>query len=38
MIDQPYFNSYSLPARICLGVAIAGLMLLVATTSIYFMP
>jgi hypothetical protein len=39
MIDQPHFGSYSIPGRICLGIAIAGGALLVAAaiTTIYFM-
>jgi hypothetical protein len=36
MIDQPDINAYSLPARICLGIAIFGSPLLVAVlASIY---
>lgn len=30
MIGQPHFNSYSIQARICLGIAIFGAALLVA--------
>ena len=38
MIKQPDFVSYSTPARICLGIAIFGIALLVAVplTHIYF--
>lgn len=24
MLDQPHFDSYSIPARVCLGIAIFG--------------
>jgi hypothetical protein len=39
MTDLPHFDSYSIPARICLGVAIFGGAVLVAMaiTSIYVM-
>jgi hypothetical protein len=38
MIDQPHFESYSIPARICLAVATCGSGLLLAMVSSYFMP
>jgi hypothetical protein len=37
MVNQPSFDSHSLPARLCLGVAILGAVLFAVTTSIYFM-
>ena len=39
MIEQPHFDSYSIPARVCLYVAIFGIALLIAMTltRIYFM-
>jgi hypothetical protein len=37
MVNQPSFDSYSFAARICLGIAILGAVLLAATTSVYFM-
>jgi hypothetical protein len=32
MIERPHFDSYSVPARICLGIAIFSAALLVAAT------
>jgi hypothetical protein len=37
MINPPQFASYSVPARIFLGVAIFGVLLFAVMTSIYFM-
>ena len=36
MIEQPHFDSYSIQARICFGIAIFGVALF-ALTSTYFM-
>jgi hypothetical protein len=36
MIEQPHFDSYSIQARICFGIAIFGVVLF-ALTSTYFM-
>lgn len=38
MIEQPHFDSYSIRARICFGIAVSGAAFLVAMaiTSIYF--
>jgi hypothetical protein len=33
VIDQPDLNSYSIPARICLGVAVFGAALLVTVLT-----
>ncbi|MGY4171726.1 hypothetical protein ACVIHH_003744 [Bradyrhizobium sp. USDA 4518] len=30
MIDQPHFDPYSIPARVCLGIAIFGGSVLIA--------
>ncbi len=35
MISPPQFDSYSLSARICLGIAIFGALLFAAVTSVY---
>ncbi|TWB53805.1 hypothetical protein [Bradyrhizobium sacchari] len=39
MIEHPHFDAYSIPARICLAVAIVGGAALVAMAilSVYFM-
>lgn len=39
MIREPRFDRYSIPARICFGIAMLGgaALLVVAITSIYFM-
>ena len=37
MIDQPHFDSYSIQARICLGIATFGALLFAVMTSIYLM-
>lgn len=39
MIREPQFDTYSIPARICFGIAMLGgsALLAVAITSIYFM-
>ncbi|WP_283841962.1 hypothetical protein [Bradyrhizobium jicamae] len=34
MIDQPHIDPYSTPARICLGVAILGAVLLIAAVAV----
>jgi hypothetical protein len=37
MINRPQVDYYSVPARICLGVAIVGSLLFAVTASIYLM-
>lgn len=39
MIREPQFDTYSIPARFCFGIAMLGgaVLLAVAITSIYFM-
>ncbi|WP_407169801.1 hypothetical protein [Bradyrhizobium sp. ORS 111] len=38
MIEQPRFESYSIPARVCLAIAVAGGVVLVAMAiaGVYF--
>jgi hypothetical protein len=38
MIDQPHFDSYSIPARICLGIGgFGGALLAIVLTIIYLL-
>ncbi|MEZ2141918.1 MULTISPECIES: hypothetical protein [Bradyrhizobium] len=39
MIEQPHFDAYSIPARICFTVALLGCAVLIAVlvTSVYFL-
>ncbi|WP_256469313.1 hypothetical protein [Bradyrhizobium sp. 141] len=39
MIREPHFDTYSIPARVCFAIAMAGgaFLIAVAITSVYFM-